>query len=105
MLKGRRVGTFTAGVTLIAFGVLFLLHTVNAQLDYQFIFKLWPIILILLGIEIIIAYIVNREDKIRYDSGAIAIIIILAFFVMGMGTAQFIIENFPNVNGHHIIIR
>jgi hypothetical protein len=93
MLKGRRVGTFTAGITLVVFGVFFLLHTILQKFDYQFIFKLWPVILIFLGIEIIISYIVNKDEKVRYDGGAIALIIILAFFAMAMGGVQFVIEN------------
>lgn len=50
MLKGRRIGTFTAGISLVAFGVLFLVHIFNPALNYRFIFTLWPVILILLGL-------------------------------------------------------
>jgi hypothetical protein len=103
MIKGRRVGTFTAGITLVVFGVLFLLHTIVGQLSYQFIFSLWPVILVLLGIEIVISYIVNKDDKMRYDGGAIALIIILAVFAMVMGGVQFAIENAHYYNGNFII--
>jgi hypothetical protein len=98
MLKGRRVGTFTAGITLIVFGVLFILHTFIQTLNYNFIFSLWPVILILLGIEIVISYIINKDDKIRYDGGAIALIIILAIFAMGMGGIEFVFEHSKNWN-------
>lgn len=103
MLKGRRVGTFTAGITLIVFGVLFLLHSLNVRIDFEVIFKLWPIILILLGIEIIAAYIINKEEKLRYDGGAIALIIILAVFAMCMGVGQFVVESAHTFNGHLVI--
>ena len=93
MLKGRRVGTFTAGITLIVFGVLFILHTFIQTFNYTFIFSLWPVILILLGVEILISYIINKDEKLRYDGGAIALIIILAFFAMGMGGMQFVFEH------------
>jgi hypothetical protein len=103
MLKGRRVGTFTAGIALIVFGVLFLLHTILQTFDYKFIFSLWPIILILLGLEIIISYAVNKDEKMRYDGGAIALIIILAFFAMGMGSMEFVIEHAQSLGGHFTI--
>ena len=93
MFKGRRVGTLTAGIILVVFGVLFLIHSIGFHLNYQFIFSLWPIILILLGIEIVISYIVNKDEKIRYDGGAIALIIVLAVFAMCMGGMEFVIEN------------
>lgn len=93
MLKGRRVGTFTAGIVLVLFGILFLLHLNFTNLNISIIVSLWPIILIFLGIEIIAAYLINKEEKIRYDAGAIALIIILAFFAMGMAGTEFVINH------------
>jgi uncharacterized membrane protein HdeD (DUF308 family) len=98
MIKGRRVGTFTAGIVLVVFGTLFLIHTVMPKLSFNFIFSLWPVILILLGIEIVISYIVNKDEKLRYDGGAIALIIILALFSMCMGGMEFVIENAQKFN-------
>lgn len=93
MLKGRRVGTFTAGIVLVLFGILFLLHLNFTNLNISIIVSLWPIILIFLGIEIIAAYLINKEEKIRYDAGAIALIIILAFFAMSMAGTEFVINH------------
>ncbi|HEY5563244.1 MAG TPA: hypothetical protein VIK72_16110 [Clostridiaceae bacterium] len=100
MLKGRRVGTFTAGITLIIFGILFIGRIIFPALNLSMIMSIWPIILVLLGIEIIVAYIVNNEEKIRYDAGAIILIITLSFFAMGMAGMEFVINNlsqFQNV--------
>lgn len=94
MLKGRRVGTLTAGVTMVGFGVLMLLRYLFPQLDYRFIFCLWPLILILIGVEILLSYAFNREEKLRYDGGAIFLVILLTFFSMIMAGAQFVMENF-----------
>jgi hypothetical protein len=93
MLKGRRVGTFTAGIVLIGFGVLFLLRTFLPVIDYHLIFTLWPVILILLGLEIIISGIVNRNDIMKYDAGAILIVLLLALFAMCMAGVQFAFEH------------
>ena len=93
MLRGRRVGTFTAGIVLIMFGILFLLRLVFTIINFSLILSLWPIILILLGIEIIIAYVINTEDQMRYDAGAIFLVIILSFFAMGMAGMEFVITH------------
>lgn len=50
----HRVGTMTSGIALIVFGILFLLHMIVPTVNFLFIFRLWPIILIMLGIEILI---------------------------------------------------
>ena len=93
MLKGRRVGTLTAGIILVIFGLMFLLRLVTSNINICLIASLWPVILVLLGIEIILAYIINKEEKIQYDFGAIILVIILIFFAMGMGVAEFIITH------------
>ncbi|MDS0527444.1 hypothetical protein NNC19_17275 [Clostridium sp. SHJSY1] len=90
MYKGRRVGTFTAGIVLVLFGILFLLRLVTDSINIIFIASLWPLILVLLGIEVIMACIINKEEKMQYDFGAIILVIILAFFAMGMGGAEFV---------------
>ncbi len=89
MCKGRRVGTFTAGIVLVLFGVFFLLRLVTDSINIVFIASLWPLILVLLGVEILIACVINKEEKMQYDFGAIILVIILAFFAMGMGGAEF----------------
>ena len=99
MLKGRRVGTLTEGIVLFVFGVMFLLRVVTTNINILLIASLWPLILVLLGIEIILAYIINKEEKMKYDFGAIILVIILAFFAMGMGGAEFIITHLSQVRG------
>ncbi|MDF2844988.1 MAG: hypothetical protein K0R00_3414 [Herbinix sp.] len=66
MTKTHRVGTITLGGMLITFGTLFLLRIFVTTISYHIIFKLWPIIFILLGIEVL-----------------------LSFFAMGMSIAEF----------------
>ncbi|WP_368488186.1 DUF5668 domain-containing protein [Clostridium sp. BJN0013] len=95
MIRGRRVGTFTSGVLLIVFGVMFLMHSIFRNINYNLIISLWPAILILIGIEIIIAYIVNKEEKLSYDTGAIFIVMVLCIFAMIMGAIQFAITDYP----------
>ena len=98
MFNGRRVGTLTAGLVLILFGVLFLLRVVSPNINYLFIVSFWPVILIILGIEVVVGYVVNKEEKIKYDTGAIWLIILLSFFAMGMGGVEFIMTNLNQFN-------
>ena len=100
MLKGRRVGTLTAGIVLIVFGILFLLRLVFPAINFSIISSLWPIILILLGVEILISYMVNKEEKIKYDTGAIFLVIVLSFFSMGMALMELAIKY--QINGKYI---
>jgi len=93
MFKGRRVGTFTAGIVFIMFGVMFLLRTIFPIINFSLILSLWPLILVFLGIEIIVAYIINKEEQMKYDASAIVLIIILSFFAMGMATMEFLINH------------
>ncbi|HEX9025666.1 MAG TPA: hypothetical protein VF839_04320 [Clostridium sp.] len=99
MIKGRRVGTLTSGIVLVVFGVLFLLRLVTNNINILLITSLWPFILVSVGIEIIVAYIINKEEKIQYDFGAIILVIILVFFAMGMGGAEFIISHLSEFRG------
>ncbi|MCI1967912.1 LiaI-LiaF-like domain-containing protein [Clostridium luticellarii] len=99
MTRVRRVGTFTSGIMLIVFGSMFLINSLFKIVDYKFIISFWPLILISLGIEIIAAYMINKEEKIRYDTGAIVIVMALCIFAMVMGALQFAIVNYPQFRG------
>lgn len=92
MLRGRRVGTLTAGIMLIVFGLLFLGRFIFPILEYSFILSLWPLVLLFLGIEVIVSYFVNKEEKVRYDGGALVLIILLAVFAMIMGGIELLLD-------------
>ncbi len=100
MTKSHRVGTITLGGMLVTFGVLFLLRIFLVDLSYEIIFKLWPIIFIFLGLEILVANFRQQEEKLIYDKTAFALIIILSFFAMGMAITEFCIE----YAGSHITV-
>ena len=98
IMRTRKVGTLTLGIMLITFGVLFLLRNVIENLSYEFIFKLWPIIFIILGVEILFANFISSDSiNFVYDKTAIFLIIILTFFAMGMAVAELAI-GYANMN-------
>ena len=78
---------------MIIFGLLFLLRLAIPALTLRLIVSFWPLVLIFLGIEIIIAYVRNKEGQIRYDFGSVVLIIVLAVFTACMAVAQMAIEN------------
>ena len=96
MIKTHRVGTLTLGVSLITFGILFLLRLFVSSLSYAFIFKLWPVIFIFLGLEILIANHIQKENKLVYDKAAVVLTVILTFFAMFMSWMDFVIEHTEN---------
>ena len=87
MEKTHRVGTITLGTMLIIFGILFLLKLFLAGLSYDVIFRLWPIMFITLGGEILLANV--KQKQLVYDKTAVVLIVLLTFFAMGMAVVDF----------------
>lgn len=80
----HRVGTITSGTALIVFGFLFLLHVLVPTINFIFIFRFWPVILIMLGIEILVGN-YKKSTTFVYDKGSIILMVILMFFALFMG--------------------
>ena len=93
-VRTHKVGTITTGLSLIAFGVMFALHLFMNAISYEIIFKLWPIILIGIGVEVLIS--TFSKDKIVYDKAAIVLMFFLAFFAMSMAGADLFFQYFRN---------
>ena len=51
----HRVGTITAGITLVLTGVLFLVRLFFPFFDPYEVIRFWPVLLIMLGIEVLLA--------------------------------------------------
>lgn len=93
MIKNRRVGTLTAGVSMVVFGALFLLRLAVPAVTIRLIASLWPLVLIFLGTEVLIAYVRNKDGQMKYDAGSVVIIITLALFTVCMAAAQLAMES------------
>ncbi len=90
-VRTHRVGSITTGLSLIAFGVMFVIHMFLNVLSYELIFKLWPVILIGLGVELLLSNF--AKDKIVYDKAAIFLMFVMALFAMGMAGADWVFVN------------
>ncbi len=94
-MKERRVGTFTLGIVLLVFGVLFLLRIFFNTMQYYYIFMLWPVIFILLGGEVIYYALHQKQVQYKYDFAAILIIMMLVVFALCMASADWIYQHYP----------
>lgn len=100
-VKVRRVGSVTLGLTLICYGILFLLHIFMPELEYSAIFRLWPVVFILLGGEILIENHADRRgDKYRfvYDFPAVLMLGAMLFFAMVMAVVDLAMAHGGNIN-------
>ena len=95
MIKRRRVGTFTTGIVLVMFGIMFLLRLMYPSINYSIIASMWPLVLVILGVEIILACFMKKEEIMKYDFAGIFILITLSIFAMGMGCMEYIITHMP----------
>lgn len=90
-LRPRRVGSVTFGLTLVLFGVLFLIHIVVPTLHYEIIFQFWPVVFVLLGVEILVENHKSSAEQCRfvYDFPAILMMVVMLLFAMVMAAAEF----------------
>lgn len=77
----HRVGSITCGVVLVAAGILYLLATFWKTIPLGVVFHLWPVILILLGLEILLSRVLSGE-RMLYDKTAIWIMVMMILFSM-----------------------
>jgi hypothetical protein len=84
-MRQWRVGTISMGILLITIGVLLIIQRVNGISSAALILRWWPVILILIGIEVLTYSYFSKQDspKIKYDGLSIFIVIILIIFSLG----------------------
>ncbi|MDE6387686.1 MAG: DUF5668 domain-containing protein [Lachnospiraceae bacterium] len=90
-VQTRRVGSLTFGVTLVCYGILFLVHTFVPMIRYSYIFRCWPIVFILLGSEILVENhkCKTKEWKMVYDFPAVIMLGVMLLFAMIMAVLDF----------------
>lgn len=95
IVKTRRVGSVTLGLTMVCFGILFLVHIFCPKLNYTVIFQCWSVTFIILGLEILIGSKKDGEGDTRYiyDFAAITMLILMLVFAMIMAAVEFAITH------------
>lgn len=82
MHREWRVGTLSMGVLLIVLGCVLFVSQIQGWSSIQIIFKLWPLVLIMLGAEILGFLFFSRKENsvVKYDGFSIFIILVIVFF-------------------------
>lgn len=103
IIRTRRIGTVTFGCVMVMFGVLFLARIFVPWLHYEDIVRLWPLVFIFLGVEVLVgnhgaakADAEAERDGVRtdfvYDKTAILLTVCLTLFAMVMAAVDFCIQ-------------
>lgn len=87
----HRVGSVTAGVSMISFGILFLLHLFTDRISCEMIFRFWPVMIIGLGIEILVSTVSSKNYV--YDTGAVILLFIMSFLACAMAGAELVMQH------------
>jgi len=92
LMKRWRVGSFSMGLILVAFGILLLVSLIIKINVINIVYTLSPVILILLGIEILLHLFVKNGDdvKIKYDF----LSIIFIGFILFIGACVYAMTGF-----------
>jgi len=86
MMKIKRVGTISMAIVLIAFGVILFLSQVNKFSALNMVLKIWPVILILIGLEVLWYRYASKDEGtvIKYDLFSIFIVLVILFVNIGI---------------------
>ena len=97
VMANRRVGTMTLGIVLIGTGICGILHLINDSFmtlaDYV---QWWPLVLIILGIEVLLAWVFSKGDKLRYDGWAVFLMVCMLFFAAVMAGTELVLYHVEN---------
>lgn len=95
-MRTHRVGTITFGCILIVLGILLLIRLFVPELNYTIILNYWPVALILLGIETLVANFRSKKVTFVYDGWSIFLLFVVLCFTTCMGILDWIMVNLPN---------
>ncbi|WMJ23770.1 hypothetical protein RBG61_03650 [Paludicola sp. MB14-C6] len=96
-MKQRRVGTFTLGIALILIGIMIPLALIFKASALQII-QFSPLILIVLGAEILVYAIRFKEEKLKYDGLSIFMVIMISVVTIGTSAIAPVINRVNEVN-------
>lgn len=84
-MKKRRVGTFALGIFLIGLGGLFFYAQFNEKNALEIAATWWPLILVLLGLEVLWYVYTAKEEAPKIKYNFFSIFIIFLFLIVSMG--------------------
>jgi len=93
----HRVGSITLGLTLILFGIIYCTRIFVSAIPIDIVMHLWPVVLVLLGFEVLLSGWIFREYT--FDKGSFFLIFVVILFVMCLAGMDFMVETFPQYFG------
>ena len=99
-MAAKRVGSVTLGLTLVVFGVMFLLSAFKS-FNYLDVIIFWPVIFISLGIEMLVHAFSKDAEKAKLDVPSCLMTCVLMLFSMCLAGAQYAMtELVPYIQAH-----
>ncbi len=97
-MRRWRVGTFSMGLLLIAIGIVLLSSLISGFPLVEALFKWWPVLLIIMGLEILAHIYFSKEEhpKVKYDVFSMFMIVVIAFTSFGVYTVS-VVDLLPRV--------
>jgi len=102
VIRVRRLGSVTFGVVLIGTGVLMLVNAIAPSLNIAFLFRFWPVVLIILGVEVLFGSQfkstevvgpdgqVIEQNKVVYDFPAVIMMGVTLFVTFVLAVAEWV---------------
>lgn len=86
----HRVGTITFGLALIGFGIAYLMRLLFPEIPLLLILHYWPAVMILLGIEVLLAGI--RKEEFVIDKASVVLLFLLLLFIFCMAGGEYVMN-------------
>ncbi|MDD4572012.1 MAG: DUF5668 domain-containing protein [Clostridia bacterium] len=104
-MREWRVGTFTMGFALIALGIFLLLDLFGIFNGGYWAMRLWPVIIIFLGVEVLLyAVVANRKPeklKIKYDFLSIVLVLLIGMASLGLWGFNEVMDRYTEETGRN----
>lgn len=84
-MREWRVGTFSMGILLLGLGTGLIIAQINSVALAEIIFKWWPLLFILLGVEILGQIFINKNNDIKIKYDIFSIFMVFVIIISGLG--------------------
>ncbi|GIQ68967.1 hypothetical protein DUZ99_16330 [Xylanibacillus composti] len=84
-MRKWRVGSFTMGFSLLLLGIVCLTTAWRGKEAFDALFQWWPLLFILLGVEILAALVLAKEEHPRLHYDVLSLLFVPFLIMLGMG--------------------
>lgn len=98
-MRQWRIGTITAGLTLIALGGLLLYSRINGSISVIQVLSWWPMVLVVFGAEVLLSSLFSSEQvKIKFDGFSIFLIVMTLIISAGVYFVSSALDGFQGIH-------